>query len=87
MKRDVVPVDKSYEVVPTDIEWACNGMVVKIRNGVSVAFIQQSISDVGFHVFMVAPFEGDILFLYFTGKMKVMSVFNKAADFFQFFCV
>lgn len=77
-KKYVILVGRSYEVNPKDIDWACNDMVARIHNGVSVPIIQQTISNVGFHDFMMAP-------LYFMGTMKVMSVFNEATDFFSTF--
>ncbi|KAI5407359.1 hypothetical protein KIW84_053564 [Lathyrus oleraceus] len=33
-KGEIVPIDISYEVVPEDFEWACNGMMARIQNDV-----------------------------------------------------
>ncbi|KAI5409281.1 hypothetical protein KIW84_054915 [Lathyrus oleraceus] len=71
-KKEVVLIDRNYEVVHEHIEWECNGMVARIHNDVSLPVIQQSISDVEFHDFMVAPLGGDKIFLYFTGKTEVI---------------
>lgn len=69
-KGDLVQVDRSYEVVHEDIEWACNGMVARIQNGVNVSIIQQSISDVRFHDFMVAPLGRDKIFCILRARQR-----------------
>ncbi|CAI8616744.1 unnamed protein product [Vicia faba] len=78
VKEDEIMSEKENFRVVTD-----EGVVN--LNGVSVPVIQQFISDVGFHDFMVALLGGDKIFMYFTGKSEVMSVFNKLADFFRSF--
>ncbi|CAI8600037.1 unnamed protein product [Vicia faba] len=39
-KEDNLPVGRNYEFIPEDIDWACNRVMARIRDGVTILVLQ-----------------------------------------------
>jgi len=71
-----------YRSRAEDLQWARNGVMVSVINGVTIPVVQKRIVDVGVENIDIIPLGADRVFIRSLSKVNVSTILNDAKDFF-----